>query len=40
MLAEEKDEEMREMAKEELDLYQQQLDPLEEEIKLLLLPRS
>ena len=40
ILAEEKDEEMREMAKEELDLYQQQLAPLEEEIKLLLLPRD
>lgn len=40
MLAEEKDEEMREMAREELELYQQQLDPLEEDIKLLLLPRD
>ena len=40
ILAEEKDEELREMAKEELDLYQQQLAPLEEEIKLLLLPRD
>jgi peptide chain release factor 1 len=38
ILADEKDEELREMAKEELDLYQQQLGPLEEEIKLLLLP--
>ena len=40
ILAEEKDEELREMAKEELDLYQQQLGPLEEELKLLLLPRD
>ena len=40
MLAEEKDEEMKEMAREELDLNQQQLGPLEEEIKLLLLPRD
>ena len=38
MLADEKDEEMKEMAREELDLNQQQLGPLEEEIKLLLLP--
>ena len=38
ILAEEQDEELREMAKEELDLYQQQLAPLEEKIKLLLLP--
>lgn len=40
MLHAEKDEEMREMAKEELDLYQQQIKPLEEEIKWLLLPED
>ena len=40
MLAEEKDEEMKDMAKEELELYQQQVGPLEDEIKLLLLPRD
>jgi peptide chain release factor 1 len=40
MLQAEKDEEMREIAKEELDLYHQQLKPLEEEIKLLLLPED
>jgi len=40
ILAEEKDEELREMAKEELDLCQHQLLPLEEEIKLLLLPKD
>jgi peptide chain release factor 1 len=40
MLAGEKDEEMRDMAKEELELYQQQLGPLEEEIKMLLLPKD
>jgi peptide chain release factor 1 len=40
ILAEEKDEELREMAKEEMDLYQQQLGPLEEKIKLLLLPKD
>ena len=40
MLAEEKDEEMKEMAREELELYQQQLGPLEEDIKLLLLPKD
>ncbi len=40
MLQAEKDEEMREMAKDELDLYQQQLRPLEEEIKWLLLPED
>jgi peptide chain release factor 1 len=38
MLAEEKDVELKEMAKEELELYQQQIGPLEEDIKLLLLP--
>jgi len=40
MLAVEKDDELKEMAKEELDLYQQQINPLEEEIKLLLLPKD
>jgi len=40
MLAEEKDEEMKEMAREELELFQQQLGPLEEVIKLLLLPKD
>jgi peptide chain release factor 1 len=40
MLQAEKDEEMREMAKDELDLFQQQLKPLEEEIKMLLLPED
>ncbi|MGW8317010.1 MAG: peptide chain release factor 1 [Bacteroidales bacterium] len=40
MLQAEKDEELREMAKEELDLYQQQIKPMEEEIKWLLLPED
>jgi len=40
MLSEEKDEELKEMAKEELELYQKQVAPLEEEIKLLLLPKD
>jgi peptide chain release factor 1 len=40
MLAEEKDEELREMARDELELYQKQLDPMEEDIKLLLLPED
>ena len=40
ILSQEKDEELKEMAKEELDLYQQQITPLEEQIKLLLLPRD
>jgi len=40
MLAEEKDEEMRDMAKEELDSIQQEVNPLEEAIKLLLLPKD
>lgn len=40
MLADEKDEELREMAKEEIDLYQPQIAPLEDEIKLLLLPKD
>ena len=35
ILSEEKDEELREKAKEELDLCQQQIGPLEEDIKLL-----
>lgn len=40
MLAEEDDAEMKDMAKEELDLYQQKVNPLEEKIKLLLLPKD
>ena len=40
MISEEKDEELKEMAREELDLYQHQLGPLEEDIKLLLLPKD
>ena len=40
MLSEEKDEELKDMAREELDIYQQQLSPLEEDIKLLLLPKD
>ena len=40
MLAEEKDLELREMAKEELDSDQTQLASLEEDIKLLLLPKD
>ena len=40
MLSQEKDEELREMAKEELDIYQHQLEPLEEDIKMLLLPKD
>jgi peptide chain release factor 1 len=40
MLTEEKDEELREMARDELELYQEQLDPMEEDIKLLLLPED
>lgn len=40
MIASEKDEELREMAKEELEEYQQQVGPLEENIKLLLLPED
>ncbi len=40
MLSEEKDEELREMAREEMDLYQQKLAQLEEDIKLLLLPKD
>lgn len=38
MLAEEKDEEMREMAKQELEEWLAQKEPLEEKIKLLLVP--
>jgi peptide chain release factor 1 len=38
LLATEKDEEMREMAKDELDILLEQVAPLEEEIKILLLP--
>ena len=40
MLAEEQDNELKVMAKEELELYQQQIGPIEEDIKLLLLPRD
>ena len=40
ILAEEKDDELREMAKEELDLYQKQLGPLEDDIKMLLLQKD
>jgi peptide chain release factor 1 len=40
MLSEEKDEELKEMAREELEIYQQQMEPLEEDIKLLLLPKD
>jgi len=40
ILSEEKDEELKEMAREELDLYQKQLGQLEEDIKLLLLPKD
>ena len=38
MLATETDEEMREMAKEELDALEQQIEPKENEIKLMLVP--
>lgn len=38
ILQNEKDEELREMAKAELDELEVQMDPLEEEIKILLLP--
>jgi len=38
ILATEKDEELREMAKSELDEIEEKTEPLEEEIKLLLLP--
>jgi peptide chain release factor 1 len=40
MLGEEKDEELREMARDELELYQEQLEPMEEDIKVLLLPED
>jgi peptide chain release factor 1 len=40
LLATEKDDEMREMAKLELDELSAQVDPLEEEIKLLLIPKD
>lgn len=40
ILAEEKDAELREMAKEEQDLYNQQIISLEEDIKMLLLPKD
>jgi len=40
ILATEKDEEMREMAKMELDELEAKVDPLEEEIKILLLPKD
>jgi len=40
MLAGEIDDEMKEMAKEELDLYHGQLSPLEEEIQILLIPKD
>jgi len=38
MLQNESDEELREMAREEMDTLSQQVEPLEEQIKLLLLP--
>jgi len=38
ILATEKDEELREMAKNELDDLEEKIDPMEEEIKFLLLP--
>ena len=40
ILAEEKDEEMKEMAKMELDELSQKIEPLEEKIKILLLPKD
>ena len=40
LLSTEKDDEMREMAKIELDELTAQVDPLEEEIKLLLIPKD
>ena len=40
ILAEEKDEEMREMAKEELEELSGMVDPMEEEIKILLIPKD
>ena len=40
LIADEKDEEMREMAKEELRELEQQVEPLEDEIKILLIPKD
>ncbi len=40
IIANEKDEEMREMAKMELDELEPKLEPIEEEIKILLLPKD
>jgi peptide chain release factor 1 len=40
LLAKEKDEEFRAMAKEEINLLQEQKDIMEEEIRVLLLPRD
>lgn len=40
LLTEEIDDEMKQMAKEELDLYQQQIGPLEDEIQFLLIPKD
>ncbi len=40
ILVEEKDEELREMAKEELDELVEKVEPMEETIKLLLLPKD
>ncbi|HDR67911.1 MAG TPA: peptide chain release factor 1 [Bacteroidaceae bacterium] len=40
MLAEEKDQELREMAKEEFEKMSEKIEPLEEEIKFLLLPKD
>lgn len=40
MLANESDEEMRAMAKEELDTFIEQVEPMSEKIKLLLLPQD
>lgn len=40
ILAHEKDDELKEMAKEELEICMQQLGPLEEDIKVLLLPKD
>lgn len=40
IISQEKDEELREMAKEELDVFQEKLGTLEEEIRWLLLPRD
>jgi len=40
MLSEDLDEEMKEMAKEELELYQQQRTSLEDEIQILMIPKD